>query len=123
MYIDVWANSYIYSVYFLTSLFTLFLFTANDSSLTVQNLYGVTTSVRLPYDEIKYCFEVPDSVCAQIEANRMYPDEEKKRKAMICYFLETNPNASWSLFAALCYERENFQCMQAVQQFLHRTTG
>ena len=62
-------------------------------------------------------------MCTLIENDPLYPTEEKKRRKMISYYLDTNPNATWSLLAILLYEQENYDCLEVVKKYIHRTTG
>ena len=89
-----------------------------DASLTVSNIYQATSTVD--YESLNDCLDVPDSVYFQINAN---PTEEKKREAIITYFLNTIPLASWATLAGKLYYWEEHVSLEAVRKYLHHTTG
>ena len=92
-----------------------------DASLTVSNIYQATSSVDyvVLYDRL----DIPYSVYCQINANPSYPTEEKKREAIITYFLNTIPLASWATLAGGLYNYEEHVSLEAVRKYLHHTTG
>ena len=92
-----------------------------DASLTVSNIYQATST--LDYSRLNDCLDVPDSVYFQIDANPSYPTEEKKREAIITYFLNTIPLASWATLAEGLYDWKDHVSLEAVRKYLHHTTG
>ena len=93
-----------------------------DASLTVSNIYQATSTVD--YRDLYDYLDVPYSVYRQINANPSYPTEEKKREAIITYFLNTIPLASWATLAGkLYYDWEEHVSLEAVRKYLHHTTG
>ena len=92
-----------------------------DASLTLCRVYQVTSAVRYSY--LNYDIEVPDSVYCQINANPAYPTEEKKREALIAYFLHSLPNASWAMLAGRLYYKEQHSSLEAAREYLQHTTG
>ena len=92
-----------------------------DASLTVSNIYQATSTVD--YGSLNDCLEVPDSVFFQINVNPSYPTEEKKREAIITYFLNTVPLASWATLAGKLHYQEEHVSLEAVRKYLHHTTG
>ena len=88
---------------------------------TVSNIYQATSTVD--YRRLSDCLNVPDSVYYQIDANLSYPTEENKRKAIITYFLNTIPLASWATLAGRLYYDKEHVSLEAVRTYLHRTTG
>ena len=66
---------------------------------------------------------VPDSVYYQIKDNPSYPIEEERREAMIAYFLNNVPLASWAALAGGLYGKVQSVSLEAVRKYLHRTTG
>ena len=93
----------------------------SDASLTPQNIFQATSDVD--YDDLDDCLGVPHSVYWQINANPSYPTEEKRREAMIVYYLNTLPLASWARLAGWLYRREEHVSLEAVRKYLHHTTG
>ena len=92
-----------------------------DASLTVSNIYQATSTVD--YGRLNDCLDVPNSVYYQIDTNPSYPTEEKKREAIITYFLNTIPLASWATLAGKLYYWEEHVSLEAVRKYLHHTTG
>ena len=92
-----------------------------DASLTLHNIYQVTSTLN--YGGLSYCLEVPDSVYVQIKANPSYPTEEKRREAVISYYLNTIPLAFWARLAGQLYYWEKHDSLEAVRKYLHHTTG
>ena len=92
-----------------------------DASLTVSNIYQATSTVD--YVRLNDCLDMPRSVFYQIDANPSYPTKEKKREAIITYFLNTVPLASWATLAGKLYYREDHVSLEAVRKYLHHTTG
>ena len=66
------------------------------------------------------CLGVPYSVYFQIKDNPSYSIEEERREAMILYFLNNIPLASWATLAGRLYSEEQ---IEAVRKYLHHTTG
>ena len=92
-----------------------------DSSLTLRRVYQVTSA--LDYGDLNDCLEVPVSVKYQIDANPAYPTEEKKREALIAYFLHSPPLASWAMLAGLLYSEEQHSSLEAAREYLQHRTG
>ena len=92
-----------------------------DASFTLHNVYQVTST--LDYFDLSDCLKVPDSVYVQIKANPSYPTEEKRREAVISYYLNTIPLASWVRIAGWLYYWEKHDSLEAVRKYLHHTTG
>ena len=69
------------------------------------------------------CLGLPASVYLQIMTNSSYSTEEEKREAMIAYFLNTIPLASWATLAGGLYRKEENVSLEAVMKYLHHTTG
>ena len=93
----------------------------SDASLTPQNIFQATSNVD--YGVLDLRLEVPYSVYLQINANPSYPTEEKRREAMIVYYLNTIPLASWATLAGRLYRMEEHVSLEAVRKYLHHTTG
>ena len=92
-----------------------------DTSITIRKVYQVTSAVR--YGVLNECLEVPNSVFFQIDANPAYPTKEKKREALIAYFLCSLQNASWEILAGLLYYKEHHSALEAAREYLQHTTG
>ena len=69
------------------------------------------------------CLGVPYSVYFQIIDNPSYSIEEERREAMILYFLNNIPLASWATLAGRLYSEEQSVSLEAVRKYLHHTTG
>ena len=91
-----------------------------DASLTLRRVYQVTSAVS--YGVLNDCLEVPYSVYFQIDANRAYPTEEKKREAYIAYFLHSL-HASWAMLAGQLYHYQQHSSLEAAREYLQHTTG
>ena len=92
----------------------------SDANLIVQNIFQATSNVD--YDVLSNFLEIPGSVYLQITDNLSDPTD-KKREAMIVYYLNTIPCASWSTLAAALYYWEKQISLDAVRKYLHCTTG
>ena len=92
-----------------------------DASLTPQNIFQSTSAED--YNDLRGCLVVPAAVYYQINANSSYPTEEKRREAMIVYYLNTIPLASWARLAGQVYWQEKHVSLEAVRKYLHHTTG
>ena len=97
------------------------LHSTSDASLTPQNILQATSDVD--YNDLNICLDVPDSVYWQINANPSYPTEVKRREAMIVYYLNTIPLASWATLAGGLYRMKEHVSLEAVRKYLHHTTG
>ena len=74
-------------------------------------------------DDLNRALGVPDSVYPQIKANPSYSTQEERREAMILYFLNNIPLASWATLAGRLYRKEQSVSLEAVRKYLHHTTG
>ena len=74
-------------------------------------------------DDLDVCLGVPDLVYYPIKANPSYPTEEGRREAIIVYFLNNIPLASWATLAGGLYREEKSVSLEAVRKYLHHTTG
>ena len=91
-----------------------------DPTLTINNLRQVTASVKKWYDlgQDYGSLNVPNAVCDDISRNTAYKTEEKKKEALLLYYLLTMPMASWPSVAGALHYREEKTASQAVQVFL-----
>ena len=92
-----------------------------DASFTLNTILQATSHVA--FGDLWLCLDVPLSVSFQIDTNPSYPTEEKRREAMIVYYLNTIPLASWATLAGGLYWREEHVSLEAVRKYLHHTTG
>ena len=92
-----------------------------DASLTPHNILTATSTAVL--GGLCNCLGVRVSVYDQIMANSSYSTEEERREALIVYFLNTIPLASWATLARELYKREERHSLEAVRKYLHHTTG
>ena len=81
--------------------------------------------MSVDYGDLNNCLAVPVSVYYQINANRFHPTEEKKKRAMIAYYINTIPLAScnWATIAGGLYWKGEHVALKAVRKYLHHTTG
>ena len=61
---------------------------------------------------------IPDSVRNDIRASTDYKTEEEKEVALLQYFLDNVPMASWQTVAGALHYREEKKALQMVQAFL-----
>ena len=95
-----------------------------DSTLTINNLCTVTSSVRDWYDLGNYHsgLGVPYLVRNEIRANPAMTEEDKRTEVLL-YFLRNAPMASWERVAGALYDMEEERALQAVKKFLTVSTG
>ena len=95
-----------------------------DSTLTINNLCTVTSSVRDLYGLGNYLYGlgVPPHVLSEIRANPAMTEEDKKTEVLL-YFLRNVPMASWERVAGVLYWRKEERALQAVKKFLTVSTG
>ena len=95
-----------------------------DSTLTINNLRTVTSSVRNWYGlgEYGYGLGVPDPVLEEISANPAMTEEDKRTEVLL-YFLRNVPMVSWERVAGALYWRKEERALQAVKKFLTVSTG
>ena len=96
-----------------------------DPTLTINNLYLVTSSVQNWYGLGGYYtgLGVPLAVRDEIRDNPAILTEEDKMAAMLQYFLNNVPMASWQKVAGALYYDEEEAALQAVKKFLPVTPG
>ena len=95
-----------------------------DSTLTINNLRTVTSSVRDLYGLGDYHFGlgVPRPVLREIRDNPAMTEEDKITKVLL-YFFRNVPMASWEKIAGALYRRKEERALQAVEKFLTVSTG
>ena len=95
-----------------------------DSTLTINNLRTVTSSVRDWYDLGGYCYGlgVPGPVLAEIRTNPAMTEEDKRTEVLL-YFLRNDPMASWERVAGALYWMKEERALQAVKKFLTVSKG
>ena len=96
-----------------------------DSTLTINNLRTVTSSVRDRYHLGDYYngLGVPGPVLREIRDNPAMTTEEDKRTEVLLYFLRNDPMASWERVAGALYNMKEERALQAVKKFLTVSTG
>ena len=96
-----------------------------DPTLTINNLCLVTSSVqnwkRLGHYD--FGLGVPQSVLDEISDNSAILTEEDKMTAMLQYFLNNVPMASWQKVAGALYRRKEEKALQAAKKFLTVSRG
>ena len=96
-----------------------------DPTLTINNLRLVTSSVRNWWSLGHYEFGlgVPRAVLNEIYVNLAILTEEDKMTAMLQYFLNNVPMASWQKVAGALYYMKEEKALQAVKKFLTVSRG
>ena len=96
-----------------------------DPTLTVNNLRLVTSSVQNWYDLGNYVYGlgVPLDVLNEIRDNPAILTKEDKMAAMLQYFLNNVPMASWQKVAGALYYRKEEMALQAAKEFLTVSQG
>ena len=96
-----------------------------DPTLTIKNLRLVTSSVQNWYGlgDYYYGLGVPDAVLEEIRVNPAILTEEDKMAAMLQYFLNNVPMASWQKVAGVLYYMEEKKALQAAKKFLPVSRG
>ena len=97
-----------------------FSLSSSDPTLNLHNLCLVMTSVKdwFSLGSYHYGLGVPNSVCHEIYRSTDYKTEEEKKAALLQYFLENVPMASWQTVAGALHWREEKKALQMVQPFL-----
>ena len=95
-----------------------------DSTLTINNLRTVTSSVRDWYrlGDYDYGLGVPRPVLREIRDNPAMTEEDKRTEVLL-YFLRNVPMSSWERVAGVLYWRKKERELQAVKKFLTVSTG
>ena len=96
-----------------------------DPTLTINDLRLVTSSVQNWYGlgDYHYGLGVPQSVLNEISDNPAIRTEEDKMAAMLQYFLNNVPMASWQKVAGALYWRKEEKALQAAKKFLTVSRG
>ena len=78
------------------------------------------TSVKdwYPLGDYDYGLGVPGSVRNEIRVSTDYKTEEEKKAALLQYFLDNAPMASWQTVAGALHYWEEEEALQMVQPFL-----
>ena len=99
-----------------------------DPTLTINNLRLVMASVKNWYDLGWFDpggyaggLDVPLAVCNEIRASTAYQTEEEKKEALLLYYLDTMPMASWQNVAGALHSMKEETALQAVKAFLKLT--
>ena len=94
-----------------------------DPTLNINNLRQVTASVENWYDLGHYyvALGVPEAVCEEIRTNTAYQTEEEKKEALLLYYLQNVPMASWAHLAGALHHKKEKTASQAVKEFLKDT--
>ena len=96
-----------------------------DPTLTINNLRLVTSSVQdwWRLGDYYWGLGVPYDVLREISANPAILTEEDKMTAMLQYFLNNVPMASWEKVARALYWRKEEKALQAAKKFLTVSRG
>ena len=91
-----------------------------DPTLTFTNVTRVLESMK-DVDSLVDVLNVPDSV--EYKISQDYATPEQQRNAIVRYWLQSMPNASWSGLAGGLYIMEEMTTLEAVKQYFHNPTG
>ena len=96
-----------------------------DPTLTINNLCLVTSSVQdwKRLGNYDYGLGVPHPVLNKISDNPAILTEKDKMAAMLQYFLNNVPMASWQKVAGALYMMKEEKALQAVKKFLTASRG
>ena len=96
-----------------------------DPTLTINNLRLVTSSVQnwKILGNCNFGLGVPQNVVNEISVNPAILTEEDKMTAMLQYFLNNVPMASWQKVAGVLYWRKEEKALQAAKKFLTVSRG
>ena len=96
-----------------------------DPTLTVNNLRLVTSSVQnwISLGNYHYGLGVPPAVLTEISFDPAILTKEDKMTAMLQYFLNNVPMASWQKVAGVLYRWKEEKALQAAKVFLPVTPG
>ena len=96
-----------------------------DPTLTINNLCLVTSSVQnwKWLGDYRYGLGVPGAVLDEISVNPAILTEEDKVTAMLQYFLNNVPMASWQKVAGALYWMKDEKALQAAKKFLTVSRG
>ena len=91
-----------------------------DPTLTINNLCLVTKSVENWYRLGRYAggLDVPRAVCDEIRDSTAYQTDEERKEALLLYYLNTVPMASWPSVAGALHYNEEMTASKAVKKFL-----
>ena len=94
-----------------------------DLTLTINNLRLVTASLENWYDLGRYDsgLGVPRDVFNKIYTSNK--TEEEKKEALLWYYLDNVPMASWPSVAGAVYFMKDKAGLKAVKNFLQHTPG
>ena len=91
-----------------------------DPTHTVHNVTTVVAPVR-DWDNLGIYLGVPQTKRDEIRSK--YSTDEKKKEALIDYWLCCSPVASWGKLAGVLHFMEEKQSLQLVQRHLKKTSG
>ena len=106
-------------MYYIVSASVLSLLPA-DPTLTLHNVATVVAPVR-SWNSLGRWLGVP--VAKRTEIDSKYSTDEKKKEALMDYWLRCSPVASWGRLAGELYYMGEKQSLQLLQRHLKRTTG
>ena len=101
---------------------------STDPTLSLENISTVTAT--LPIEEVNYLsgselggivLGVPGSKCREI--HRQSSTDAEEREALIRYYLNYSPYASWSHLAGKLYQRQHLEALSAAKKFIKTEPG
>ena len=91
-----------------------------DPTLTLHNVTTVVAPVR-DWDNLGDCLGVPEAKRTAIDSK--YSTDEKKKEALMDYWLRCSPVVFWGKLAGELHYMEEKQSLQLVQRHLKKTSG
>ena len=91
-----------------------------DPTLTLHSVTAVVAPVK-DWNWLGLCLGVPQAKRSEMDSK--YPTDEKKKEAVMDYWLHYSPVVSWGTLAGELYYREEKQSLQLIQRHLKKITG
>ena len=74
------------------------------------------------WDDLAFALQIPISKRDQIE--KQFRTPEQRREALVTYWLQVGPNASWEMLAgALYFWEKNAEAVEATKDYLPELKG
>ena len=74
------------------------------------------------WDDLAFALQIPISKRDQIE--KQFRTPEQRREALVTYWLQVGPNASWEMLAgALYFWEKNIKAVEATKDYLPEFKG
>ena len=94
-----------------------------EPTLTYENVLEVLQSVPAKkWDDLAFALQIPISKRDQIE--KQFRTPEQRREALVTYWLQVGPNASWEMLAGALYFWEKYaKAVEATKDYLPEFKG